>query len=181
MKAKKYRRYGMKPTIGRRRKTIGSKYIRPKKTRFVVSHFTAGPRTCQKETYQSFYLRKSTWDAIRTSRGWHGRGATVRFAESLGVTRQYAWDLVTQRCGCSSNVMRKIIALLGMDRPIKVRGLDQYQCWCILFEMTPMRESNPNHPIFNEAKYKGEVPYSKYSEAANLRSRDYKTEQVDSG
>jgi hypothetical protein len=75
--------------------------------------------------------------------------------------------------------MRKIVALLGMDRPIIIKGHEHYQCWCSLFEMTCQREANPNHPIFNIAKYNGEVPYVKYSDAAELRSRDYETEQVD--
>jgi hypothetical protein len=154
---------------------------RRKKRGFVVNNFTPPPLTRQKEDYKSFYLRKSTWEAIRTSRGWYGRGATVRFAEALGVTRQYAWDIITQRCGCSSNVMRKIIALLGMDRPIVIKGQDHYQCWCVLFEMVCQREANPNHPIYNQMKYAGEVPYSKYSESANLRKRDYDTEKVDDG
>lgn len=142
-----------------------------------MNNFTNPKSTRQKEDYKSFYLRKSTWEAIRISRNWGIRGAACRFAEALGITRQYAWDIITQRCGCSSNVMRKIIGLLGMDRPIQVKGHDQYQCWCSLFEMVSMRECDKSHPIYNLCKYNGEVPYNKYSPSANARSKDYKVEK----
>jgi hypothetical protein len=185
----------MKPRNNHRNKAVTVKARQPaekssnkrrqKMLRYVVDNLTGqkpipipNSPTRQKEDYKSFYLRKSTWEAIRTSRGWYGRGATVRFAESLGVTRQYAWDLITQRCGCSSNVMRKIIALLGMDRPIIIKGMEHYQCWCVLFEMTCQREASPNHPIYNLAKYNGEVPYDKYSPAGQARARDYKVETM---
>lgn len=124
-------------------------------------------KTRQREDYRSFFLKKSTWDAIRISRGWPERGSISRFAEEIGVTRQYAADLVSCNCGCSSNVMRKIIDLLG------IRDGER---WCHLFDKTNMRNVDNNHPIFNQAKYMGEVPYERFSISATLRESDYAVE-----
>jgi hypothetical protein len=128
-------------------------------------------KTYQKEDYKSFYLKKKTWEAICSSRGWHGRGSITRFAEEIGVTRQYASGLVSGACGCSSNVMRKIIGLLGINKG----------CWCHLFEKNSTHGMHPNHPIVNQAKFMGEVPYQLYSPSAGLRSADYETEEKDHG
>jgi plasmid maintenance system antidote protein VapI len=121
----------------------------------------------QREDYKSFYLKKSTWDAIRISRGWGERGAISRFADELRITRQYAADLVRCNCGCSSNVIRRIVDLLGIKEG----------CWCHLFDKTNLREVDNNHPIFNQMKYNGEVPYERFSPSADARAKDYKVEK----
>jgi len=125
--------------------------------------------TRQKEDYRSFYLKKTTWDAIRISRGWTGKGAASRFSEAIGITRQYGSEIINQRCGCSSNVMRKIIDLLGIKDG----------CWCHLFDKNCMVDHDPNHPIYNEQKYMGEIPYSKYSPSADSRKKEYSVEKLD--
>lgn len=121
------------------------------------------------EDYKSFYLKTSTWKAIIISRGWTRFGGVSRFAEAIGITRQYASEIVHQRCGCSSNVMRRIISLLGIKRG---------EHWCHLFDMTPDIDIDPNHPMFNMEKYNGVMPYSKYSSSAELRKKDYKVEEM---
>jgi predicted metal-binding protein len=124
--------------------------------------------TKQREDYRSFYLKRSTWDAIRISRGWVGKGAASRFAETIGITRQYASEIINQRCGCSSNVMRKIIDLLGIKEG----------CWCHLFDRNCMVDFDPNHPIYNQEKYMGVIPYTKHSTAAEMRNLDYPVEKL---
>lgn len=119
-----------------------------------------------REDYRSFYMKEKTWEAICTSRGWGGRGSVARFAESINITRQYAHGLVNRTFGCSSNVMRKIIDLLGLKSG----------CWCHLFDKYNVKGIDPNHPLYNQMKTNGEVPYTEYSESAHLRSVDYKTE-----
>lgn len=126
-------------------------------------------KTRQREDYKSFYLKKSTWKIIKTSRGWPEKSAISRFAYELNITRQYARDLVKQNVGCSSNVMRKIIEFLGIREG----------CWCHLFDKQRLDESDPRHPVFqeaNQAKYMGEVPYDKHSESAEERKNDYGVE-----
>ena len=127
------------------------------------------PNATYKEDYRSFFLKKTTWDAIRYSRGWPERGAITRFATELHVCRQYAWDIVTQRTGCSTNVMNKIINILGLPHDA---------CWCHLFDRVSMRNVDRNHPIFNQMKYQGEMPYSHLSPSANARRRDYNVESL---
>lgn len=123
--------------------------------------------TRQREDYKSFYLKKTTWEAIRVSRGWKEYGSISRLAEELRITRQYATDIVHCNCGCSSNVIRRIVDLLGIREG----------CWCHLFDKTNLREASPNHPIFNQMKYDGEVPYERYSPSAEAKAGDYKVEK----
>ena len=121
----------------------------------------------QAETYRSFYLKKTTWQAICYSRGWKGRGSVTKFAESINITRQYASGLVNGSIGCSSNVMRKIIDLLGI----------KMDCWCHLFDRYNLNGVDSNHPIFNALKASGEVPYEPWSESATHRRLDYQAEE----
>lgn len=123
-------------------------------------------RDLTKEEYKSFYLKKAVWEAIRIARNWQGRGSISRFAEELEITRQYAHLIVSGKAGCSSFVMRKIKRLLGING----------SCWCHMFEENRADNVNPNHPIFNQAKYNGEIPYIRYSPSAELRAKDYETE-----
>ena len=120
----------------------------------------------QAESYRSFYMKKTTWQAICFSRGWNGRGSVSKFAESINITRQYASGIVNGSLGCSSNVMRKIIDLLGIKR----------DCWCHLFDRYNWNGVDSNHPIFNALKLSGEVPYEPLSESAAFRSLDYPAE-----
>ena len=120
----------------------------------------------QKEDYRSFYMKKRTWNAIKDSRGWSGRGEISRFAESINITRQYAAGIVNGSLGCSTNVMRKIIDLLGI----------YHGCWCQLFDRQNLNGVDYNHPRYNQAKYEGEVPYKEDSLSAEFRRVDYKTE-----
>jgi plasmid maintenance system antidote protein VapI len=119
-----------------------------------------------REEYRSFFIKKSAWEAIRALKGWHKRGSISRFAEELGITRQYASLIVGGKAGCSSFVMRKIKRLVGING----------SCWCHLFEETRVDDVDLDHPIYNQAKYNGEVPYQRYSSSAELRDKDYKTE-----
>ncbi len=134
--------------------------------RQLVNKFVKDKLPSDREEYRSFYLKKSSWQAIQISRGWRKRGAISRFAEEIGITRQYASMIVNGKAGCSSFVMRKIKRLVGING----------SCWCHLFEESRVDDVDPNHPIYNQAKYNGEVPYQEFSSSAELRNKDYKTE-----
>lgn len=120
------------------------------------------------EEYKSFYLKKSVWEAIKLTHGWHDRGGISRFAECLGITRQAAARIVSGHDGCSAFMMRRI------KRFMNING----ECWCHLFEESRCDSLDKNHPMQdpNEAKYRGEVPYSKHSSLAEMRSQDYRVE-----
>lgn len=122
------------------------------------------------EEYKSFYLRKSVWEAIKLTRGWHKRGAISRFAECLGITRSMAARIVSGEDGCSAWMMRRIKRFMGINGA----------CWCHLFEEVRCDDLDPNHPAQapNEAKYRGEAPYNHLSKSAELRSADYRTETL---
>ena len=111
-------------------------------------------------------MKKKTWEAICAIRGWQGKGSAARFAEEINITRQYAYGIINGTFGCSSNVMRKIIDLVGIKE----------SCWCHMFDKFNLKGIDPNHPIYNQAKFNGEVPYDPLSLSADLRAQDYKTE-----
>lgn len=117
--------------------------------------------------YCHFYLRKDAWEAIRLLFNWPVRGAKTRFAEALGICREYARLIVDQRVGCSAEAMYRIKNLVKCPEGM---------CWCHLFTERSGDPLPPNHPIYSAAKYNGVLPYEKYSSSAELRSRDYPTE-----
>jgi hypothetical protein len=121
----------------------------------------------KKEEYRSFYLKKEVWQAIRKSKGWPERGSATRLAEQLHVTRQYAAMILSGTVGCSAFLMLKIK---------KFVGIPEGQCWCFMFDDIRIRDVDSNHPIFNELKYMGEVPYDKYSLSGHFRKNSYHAE-----
>ena len=125
-------------------------------------------KTSQGETYKTFYLKKRTWQYICERKRWTGRGSIARFASEIGITRQYARMISGGLVGCSSNVMRRIIDMLGYRAG---------ECWCDLFEFHNIEGVDQNHPIWNQAKSLGEVPYTHYSDVADMRSQDYDVEK----
>lgn len=127
----------------------------------------------QREDYMSFYLKRSTWELICSLNGWKPNGnptertgAQEKFSKQINVSKQYISMMLSGKRGCSSNVMRKIIRYLNMeDRP-----------WCHLFELHNTLNIDPNHPIYNSAKYMGEIPYTQYSHNGHARENDYSVE-----
>jgi hypothetical protein len=135
------------------------------------------PSTRQGEDYRSFYLKPTTWEAIKIRMGHEGRGSISRFADEINVARQYATDLVSNKVGCSSNVMRKVISLFGLDKP---DSKGNTQRWCHLFDFDPLPDKiNYNSHKFNMAKMNGEIPYTQYSSSGEARKRDMNVEEKD--
>lgn len=126
--------------------------------------------TNQREGYRHLYLKRSTWELIQLAHGWSGRGSVKAFADSIGVTRQYASGLVTNSFGCSTNVQVMIKDLLGIKDD---------ECFCHLFSIR-RRNVSANHPIHNQSKYMGEIPYIEDSISAKFRRLDYPAESEQS-
>lgn len=124
----------------------------------------------QGESYESLYLKRKTWEALKSINNWPERGATSRLAEAIGVTRQYASGIVAGNheggCGVSTNIAIRIKNLLG------IRG----GCWCHLFEERKAVGIDPNHPLFNKSKFDGVMPYREHSLSAEHRKLDYPAE-----
>lgn len=123
------------------------------------------PKSC----YSHFFLAPENWEAVRKTKGWAKRGAASRLAENLNprCTRQFTAMVINETCGCSSSFMAAYVELVGIP---------EGQCWCHLFRRRKTRHVNTNHPIFNQLKDNGEMPYEKYSVAAISGRHDYETE-----
>ncbi len=121
----------------------------------------------KKEEYRSFYLKKEVWQAIRKSKGWPERGSATRLAEQLHITRQYAAMILSGAAGCSAFLMLKIKRFVGIP---------EGQCWCFMFDDIRVKGVDDNHPIFNQLKYGGEVPYGRYSLSGEFRKKEYHAE-----
>lgn len=122
-----------------------------------------------KVNYNHFYLVPEKWEAIRKSRGWAKRGAASRLAENLNprCTRQFTAMVINETCGCSSSFMAAYVDLVGIP---------EGQCWCHLFRRRRTKNIDTNHPIFNQLKYDGEIPYEKYSLSGEFRKGSYGAE-----
>jgi len=138
-------------------------FIFQRERKFVARDF---PKS-KKEEYRSFFLKKEVWEHIRKSKGWKVRGAATRLSEQLNVTRQYAAMILSGTVGCSSFMMLKLKRFVGIP---------QGQCWCFMFDDIKVKDCDSNHPVFNELKYMGEVPYEKYSPAGEFRKKSYQVE-----
>ena len=104
-------------------------------------------------------------DKIKDIKGWR---TDREMAEALGITRAYVSMLAARRVSVSHNVILRLAYLLG-----NLRGN-----WWIHYEIVNSGEPvDPDHPLWNEEKYQGRIPYSRYSSSAELRSRDYKVER----
>lgn len=110
-------------------------------------------------------FKKDEVDKIKEIKGWR---TDREMAEALGVTRAYVSMLAARRVSVSQNVIMRLAYLLG-----NLRGN-----WWIHYEIVNSGEPvDPDHPLWNEDKYQGRMPYSRYSSSAELRSRDYKVER----
>jgi len=113
-------------------------------------------------------LKKEVWEGIKKTKCWKERGAISRFAEYLGVSRQYAQMVISNGVGLSAVLMLKIIDLTG--------NISNHR-WSELFEIVRHGDFDENHPAFNIDKYLGEKPYSRYSASTEERSKDYPVEK----
>lgn len=104
-------------------------------------------------------------EKIKDLKGW---GSDREMAEGLGITRAYVSMMANRRVSVSHNVILRLAYLLG-----NLQGK-----WWIHYEIINSGEPvDANHPLWNSAKYHGEIPYNRYSPNAELRSRDYKVER----
>lgn len=103
-------------------------------------------------------------ERIKDIKGWQ---TDREMAEALGITRAYISMMAARRVSVSHNVILRLAYLLG-----NLRGK-----WWVHYEIINSGESvDMNHPLWNEEKYQGRIPYNRFSSNAELRKKDYKTE-----
>jgi transcriptional regulator with XRE-family HTH domain len=101
---------------------------------------------------------------IKEVKGWR---TDREMAEALGITRAYVSMLAARRVSVSHNVILRLAYLLG-----SVSGK-----WWVHYEIVNSGEPiDPDHPIWNQEKYQGRMPYGRFSSSAELRKKDYKVE-----
>ena len=112
-------------------------------------------------------FKKGAVDLIKGVKGWR---TDREMAEALGLTRAYISMMASRRVSASHNVILRLAYLLGSIN----------DKWWVHYEIINAGESvDPNHPLWNEEKYAGRIPYARYSKSAQLRKRDYRVESQD--
>lgn len=103
---------------------------------------------------------------IRHIKGWKN---DAEMARALGITRAYMSMLAKRRCNVSHTVITRLAYLIG-----SLNGK-----WWVHYELIDAGDPiDPNHPLFNEEKYQGRIPYARHSISADFRSKDYAAESV---
>ena len=109
-------------------------------------------------------FKKGAVETIKRAKGWK---TDAEMARALGLTRAYISMLVKTRVSVSSTVITRLAAQMGNTEVN----------WWVYYDIVPWGVSDPNHPTFNNEKYKGQIPYDRFSVSEEIRSLDYKAER----
>lgn len=109
-------------------------------------------------------LRKGALKNIMIVKGWK---TYTQVASSLGFTRQYISMLADAKISVSVEFMSRLALCLGNLR----------DNWHVHYELAPRGNFDDNHPVWNQEKYNGKVPYTDISPTADLRNKDYPVEK----
>lgn len=110
-------------------------------------------------------LKKDAWDNLKKAKGWK---TYQDGASAMGLTRQSLYMADKTRVQVGPDLISRWAACVG-----NINGN-----WWIHFELIPDGVEDPNHPKWNNLKHNGEIPYTKYSIAAEFRKNEYSVEQV---
>jgi transcriptional regulator with XRE-family HTH domain len=110
-------------------------------------------------------FRKGAVETIKKAKGWR---TDADMARALGLTRAYIAMLHRTKVSVTATVITRLAAQMG----------NTDDNWWIHYEIVPWGVSDLRHPVWNEEKYQGRMPYGRYSSSAELRKRDYKTETL---
>jgi transcriptional regulator with XRE-family HTH domain len=109
-------------------------------------------------------FKKGAIERIKEVKGWP---SDKEMAQALGFTRAYISMLTKRRAEVTVEVIKRLAYVLG--------GLTGK--WWVHYDIIDSGEPiDPDHPLWNEEKYQGRIPYNRYSSSAELRKRDYKVE-----
>lgn len=94
-----------------------------------------------------------------------GIASDAELARELGITRQYFCQLKKRNAPVTAGIITRVAWLVG-----SVKG-----SWWFPYDMQYRGEIDTTKSKYNMAKFKGELPYEKYSLAAAFRSIDDET------
>jgi hypothetical protein len=104
-------------------------------------------------------FKKGAVDTIKQVKGWR---SDADMARALGLTRQYVCMMKKTRVGVTSTVITRLAVQMGSTSAN----------WWVFYEVIPWGVSDPDHPVWNQAKYAGEQPYtSKLASSYQHRSK----------
>ena len=113
------------------------------------------------------YMKRGAIEMIRVAKGLK---SDSELADALMLTRQYISNLRHRRSTVTATVIGRLAVLMGNIQ----------KNWWIYFEILPTHKyKTPNSMEFNYEKYRGEIPYTKYSPSGNMRMLDGKVEFSD--
>lgn len=134
--------------------------ILQKKERKVKSHLPS-PFPCFR-----LVLKKDAWETAKKNKGWK---TYQDGADAMGLTRQAIQMADKARVQVGPDFITRWACCMG-----NIHGN-----WWIHFEPIAWGVEDQNHPMYNQAKYKGEMQYSSLSTAAEHRKKDYTAEKQD--
>jgi transcriptional regulator with XRE-family HTH domain len=128
-----------------------------------TSHSVRYKLTNDKLQYQILF-RIGIIDKIKDLKGFKSDSELASF---LGITRAYLSQLRNRKKPATHDIIIATSIALG----------NTGGNWWGPFEIVHTGPSvEPNSPIYNQKKYRGEIPYSKHSPAAEHRKLDYNAE-----
>lgn len=90
----------------------------------------------------------------------------AEFARALQLTRAYVCLLKAKKAKVTDTVITRVATITN-----------NHDRWWVHFELEAhQRPLNSNHPMYNNEKYMGRMPYEKYSQSAEFRKNDYDAE-----
>lgn len=105
-------------------------------------------------------FREGAINKIKDIKGWK---SDAEMARELGISKAYICGLKKQKFGVTATVISRIAVATGnIDRN-----------WHIFYDLKFVGFKTSSDPKWNESKYRGEMPYSWASQAADMRSDDY--------
>lgn len=110
-------------------------------------------------------FREGAIQTIMRAKGWKNQS---QMAAALGITKAYLTMLNHTKAQVTSNVITRVATITG----------NVNENWWIFYDIVPRGLPDPNHPVWNQEKAAGRIPYDKYSISAELRKQDYAVEQV---
>ena len=123
-------------------------------------HLTQGPAS----PYLKLVFKAGAVETIKHAKGWK---TDADLARALGVTRAYVSMLAKRRVSVSHNVILRLAYLMNNTAS-----------WWHFYEIVDTGQPvDPNHPLWNEEKYQGTIPYRAYSSSAEARKEDYQVER----
>lgn len=108
-------------------------------------------------------IRKKSLKSIMAVKGWKSYS---QMADALGFTRQYL-AMIAGGIPISAEFVTRLAACMG----------DTKGNWHIHYEIAPRGRFHENHPVWNQQKHDGKIPYERLSLSGEFRNNEYYVEK----